>query len=76
MALIGVGAVPAPEPPEAGSKLYTLPDVQLSPHIAGSLNDEVQRMPKFMIEEYRRFAAGEPCLYEVQESMLITSGNT
>lgn len=62
-----------PEPPEAGSKLYTLPNVKLSPHIAGSLNDEVHRMSDYMIEEYRRFASGEPCLYEVQESMLLTS---
>ena len=62
-----------PEPPVAGSKLYTLPNVRLSPHIAGSLNDEVHRMSKYMIEEYRRFASGEPCLYEVQESMLLTS---
>ena len=64
-----------PEPPEAGSKLYTLPNVLLSPHIAGSLNDEVHRMSDYMIEEYRRFASGEPCLYEVHESMLLTSRN-
>ena len=64
-----------PEPPVAGSRLYTLPNVQLSPHIAGSLNDEVRRMSRYMIDEYRRFASGEPCLYEVQESMLLTSKN-
>ena len=64
-----------PEPPEEGSKLYTLPNVRLSPHIAGSLNDEVKRMSRFMIDEYKRFAAGEPCLYEVRESMLLTSAN-
>ena len=62
-----------PEPPEAGSKLYTLPNVKLTPHIAGSMNDEVHRMSEYMIEEYRRFASGEPCLYEVDESMLLTS---
>ena len=62
-----------PEPPEAGSKLYTLPNVRLSPHIAGSMNDEVHRMSDYMIAEYKRFASGEPCLYEVSESMLLTS---
>lgn len=62
-----------PEPPPAGSKLYTLPNVKLTPHIAGSMNDEVHRMSEYMIEEYRRFASGEPCLYEVAESMLLTS---
>lgn len=65
--------VTCPEPPEAGSKLYTLPNVRLSPHIAGSLNDEVRRLAEFMIEEYRRFASDEPCLHEVRESMLQTS---
>ena len=62
-----------PEPPVAGSKLYTLPNVRLSPHIAGSMNDEVHRMSDYMICEYKRFASGEPCLYEVSESMLLTS---
>ena len=33
-----------PEPPEAGSPLYTLPNVHLSSHIAGSLGNEVVRM--------------------------------
>ncbi len=64
-----------PEPPDAGSKLYTLPNVLLTPHIAGSMNDEVHRMSDYMIAEYKRFASGEPCLYEVCESMLLTSKN-
>ena len=63
-----------PEPPENGSELYTLPNVFLSPHIAGSLNDEVHRMADYMIAEYKRFANGEATQYEVRESMLITSG--
>ena len=62
-----------PEPPRADSKLYRLPNVILSPHIAGSWNDELHRMSDYMIEEYRRYASGEPCLYEVCESMLMTS---
>lgn len=62
-----------PEPPEAGSKLYNMSNVILSPHIAGSLNDEVHRMADYMIEEYKRYASGEDCLYEVVESMLLTS---
>ncbi len=62
-----------PEPPAAGSELYNMPNIQLSPHIAGSMNDEVHRMSDYMIAEYRRFAEGNPCLYEVRESMLLTS---
>lgn len=62
-----------PEPPVAGSKLYTLPNVMLSPHIAGSMNDEVHRMSDYMIAEFKRYSAGAECLYEVKESMLMTS---
>lgn len=62
-----------PEPPEKDSPLYTTPNIRLSPHIAGSLNDEVHRMADFMIEEYCRFASGEETRYEVKPSMLLTS---
>ncbi len=62
-----------PEPPLPGSKLYTLPNVQLSSHIAGSVNDEVHRMSDYMLEELQRYLAGEPLKYQVFESMLLTS---
>ena len=62
-----------PEPPVEGSELYTLPNVKLSSHIAGSLNNEVHRMSEYMLEEFKRLLAGEPLRYEVLESMLITS---
>ena len=51
-----------PEPPEDGSELYTLPNIHLSSHIAGSKNDEVHRMADYMIEEYKRFADGKPLM--------------
>jgi phosphoglycerate dehydrogenase-like enzyme len=62
-----------PEPPAAGSELYTLPNVKLSSHIAGSLNNEVHRMSAYMLDEFKRFIAGEELRYEVKEEMLITS---
>ena len=62
-----------PEPPEAGSELYSLPNVHLSSHIAGSVNNEVVRMADFVIEDFLRFQAGEPLKYEVTEAMLMTS---
>ena len=61
-----------PEPPEAGSELYTLPNVRLTTHIAGSLNDEVHRMADYVIGDYLHFAAGEPLKHEVTEEMLMT----
>lgn len=62
-----------PEPPVEGSELYTLPNVYLTPHIAGSLHDEVHRMADYMIGEFESFLAGKPFKYEVDESMLLTS---
>ena len=61
-----------PEPPLEGSELYTLPNVRLSSHIAGSLNDEVHRMADYMIGDYIRFAGGEPLVHEVTEQILMT----
>lgn len=62
-----------PEPPETDSPLYTLPNVWLSPHMAGSWNDEFRRMADYAIADFRNFAAGKTCLYQVSESMLLTS---
>ena len=64
--------VTLPEPPEEGSPLYALPNVFLTPHIAGSAGDEVHRMAEFMLDEFRRVAAGEPARYEVTAPMLAT----
>lgn len=62
-----------PEPPENDSMLYKLPNVHLSPHIAGSLKDELFRMSDYMVEEFIRFANGEDSVHEVKPSMLLTS---
>ena len=61
-----------PEPPEKGSAFYELPNVQLSSHIAGSINQEVVRMADYMIEEYDRLLQGEPTRFEVTETLLQT----
>lgn len=61
-----------PEPPAAGSELYKLPNIQISTHIAGSLNDEVHRMSELVIDELNRWLAGEKLLHEVTRSMLTT----
>ena len=59
-----------PEPPAQSHSFFSLPNILLSPHIAGSAGKEVIRMAQYMLEEYRRVAADEPCLYEVTQSML------
>ena len=62
-----------PEPPVEGSELYTLPNVFLSGHIAGSEQDEWHRMAVYMAEEFERHLANQPYRYQVSEDMLITS---
>ena len=58
--LFAVLDVTYPEPPKPGSPLYTLPNVVLTPHIAGSLNDECRRMGRYAVEELQRYVHGEP----------------
>jgi phosphoglycerate dehydrogenase-like enzyme len=60
------------EPPHSNSELYTLENIFLTPHIAGSAGDEVARMGEYMLEEYLKVSNGEEPLYEVTEKMLPT----
>ena len=48
-----------PEPPPPDSPLYTLPNVVLTPHIAGSLGHECKRMGRYAVEELKRYINGE-----------------
>lgn len=64
--------VTMPEPPEPHSPFYALPNVYLTSHIAGSLNDEVVRMADYMIEEFERWQQGEPLKHEVTPEILET----
>ncbi len=63
-----------PEPPAADSPLYTLENVVLTPHIAGSAGAECGRMGRYMVEELRRYLAGQPLVYGLKrESVMRTS---
>lgn len=61
-----------PEPPAADSPLYTMENVFLTPHIAGSIGNEVRRMGEYMYKEYAAFDAGLPVKYDVTLKMLET----
>ena len=54
-----------PEPPIPGSPLYTLPNVVLTPHIAGSLDNECRRMGRLAVEDLRKFVNGEALTWEI-----------
>lgn len=70
--LTAVLDVTCPEPPEKDSELYTLENCILTPHIAGSLGNELCRMDEYMRTEYENFVANKPCKYEVTMEMLKT----
>lgn len=59
-----------PEPPVADSELYTLPNVFLSGHIAGSLGDETVRMADYCIDEFKAYIKGDPLRYAIALSDL------
>lgn len=46
-------------------RLQELPNVTLTPHIAGSLGPECARMGRFMVDELKRFLAGQSLHYEL-----------
>jgi phosphoglycerate dehydrogenase-like enzyme len=60
------------EPPKEDSELYTIDNIFLTPHIAGSTGYETHRMADFMYEEYRAVLAGDPPKHSVTLAMLET----
>jgi phosphoglycerate dehydrogenase-like enzyme len=70
--LTAVLDVTDPEPPQADDPLFTLPNVIVTPHIAGSHGRECQRMASYMVEELRRYLAGQPLRWRVTREMIQT----
>lgn len=59
-----------PEPLELFSGLRYRSNAFCTPHIAGSLGRELQRMARYMVDEAARISGGQPPLYEVTKELL------
>ena len=53
------------------SPLYRLPNVLLTPHIAGSLGTETQRLADYVVDEVERFARGQALKHRVRYDELV-----
>ncbi|HWC24150.1 MAG TPA: hydroxyacid dehydrogenase [Flexivirga sp.] len=62
--------VTEPEPLPADSPLFALPNVVLTPHIAGSMGNEVLRLGQVAVDEVERLAQGQPLRFPVRASEL------
>lgn len=61
---------PDPEPLPMDSPFYDLPNVVLTPHIAGALGNELRALADLGITEIERFVAGLPPLHPVMKQDL------
>ncbi len=68
--LVAVLDVTSPEPPVPESPLWTLPNVTLTPHMAGSMNHECRRMGRYAVDEMTRYLDGEPLQWRLRREQV------
>ena len=54
-----------------GAALYELPNVVITPHIAGSMDGECRRMGRAMVDELRRYLAGERLRWQITRERVV-----
>ncbi|MFF5010328.1 hydroxyacid dehydrogenase [Streptomyces phaeochromogenes] len=62
--------VTEPEPLPGDSPLHRLPNVFLTPHIAGSVGNELARLGQTVVDEAGRLVEGRPLAHEVRHADL------
>jgi phosphoglycerate dehydrogenase-like enzyme len=62
-----------PEPLPADSVLYDLPNVMITPHLAGSLDSETRRMTAAALDELERYGKGLGPVYPVSQAEMRLS---
>lgn len=60
------------EPMWPTSKLFRMKNIFMTPHIAGSIQNEEERMGKYMLEAFEKYFNKEKCKYEVNKESLLT----
>lgn len=65
--LVAILDVTDPEPPEPGSILFSISNIVMTPHIAGSLGHECNRMGAYIVDELKRYLADEALLREITQ---------
>lgn len=66
--LLAVIDVTDPEPPHSDSALFDLPNVFLTPHIAGSLGPECRRLGASIAADVEKYVLGQPIDNELLEA--------
>lgn len=66
--------VTTPEPLPPDHPLWDAPNVLITPHFTASLPDRTDRSLEMIIENLRRYRAGEPMLNRISREDLYTSG--
>lgn len=59
-----------PEPPPPGSRIFDLPNVFITPHIAGSTGNECRRLGQSAVDDCLRRINGEALENQIQEEFL------
>ncbi|MER6973036.1 hydroxyacid dehydrogenase [Nocardioides sp. NPDC000445] len=65
--------VTEPEPLPADDPMWSLPNVTLTPHVAGSQGSELRRLGRAAVDEVRALVDGRPPLHPVDPATLATS---